>query len=358
MQRRRLIDRGRQQIQHRFRRAPFPPRSFTTSCTTSQTTNIVLLSVCAYPLLSTLWSLLYCIDPSRLAVLRDYSSNLSPPWYAPPRKTQTKKRNMAYITEVEYEYHGAAECSDRQPRHATLSTPVLRMKKPHIKAGSRVEFWSDACSCPRAFISQKAVSPNNAADRNSFSIPWSSHVHRPIDRTVLISDCFFERSSHVMGFDGYDPQSGPLVLVFWSDPLGSGAGESLDMGRWRRCQLGQLFMGVVKTRRQPMEFILVNAEQIAGRCLGLADDLPDLCERVSQDHITRYTKALDDISGSYLDLAFSPQEQMDHFESARSTKFTFVTMKDYLTNWDWKGEFTDEQIKPWLEALKQDRDGE
>jgi hypothetical protein len=107
-----------------------------------------------------------------------------------------------------------------------------------------------------------------------------------------------------------------------------------------------------------MEFILVNAEQIAGRCLGLADDLPDLCERVSQDHITRYTKALDDISGSYLDLAFSPQEQMDHFESARSTKFTFVTMKDYLTNWDWKGEFTDEQIKPWLEALKQDRDGE
>jgi hypothetical protein len=145
--------------------------------------------------------------------------HLSPPWYAPPRKTQTKKWNMAYITEVEYEYHGAAECSDRQSRHATLSTPVLRIKKPHIRAGSRAEFWSDACSCPRAFISQKAVSPNNAADRNNFSIPWSNHVRRPIDRTVLISDCFFERSSHVMGVNGYDPQSGPLVLVFWSDPL-------------------------------------------------------------------------------------------------------------------------------------------
>jgi hypothetical protein len=58
-------------------------------------------------------------------------------------------------------------------------------------------------------------------------------------------------------------------------------------------------------------------------------------EKIFKDMI----KDLEGLYGSQCDY------QLDY---VRSTRFTFVSMRDYLANYDWRGEFTEEEIRPWM----------
>jgi hypothetical protein len=57
--------------------------------------------------------------------------------------------------------------------------------------------------------------------------------------------------------------------------------------------------------------------------------------------------------------AWSGQD-MKSAEEARQVKFVYISMKTYLAEYDWKGELTEEQVRPWLEqgveAKKKDSD--
>jgi hypothetical protein len=52
------------------------------------------------------------------------------------------------------------------------------------------------------------------------------------------------------------------------------------------------------------------------------------------------------------------RQQLESIGVRSQFKIKFLSMRDYLKNYDWTGEFADEQVKPWLDLMKQEAEEE
>jgi len=269
--------------------------------------------------------------------------HLKPPWYHAPRKTQIKKLNLAYISQVDFVLHDDKACSDRSPRHDTLYADLLRISRnTHVGTGDR-------CRCVRAFV------PRKLCVKADLFVPTNA----PIDKTVLVGQPPFYHPEY-QGPTVRAPLHGPLVLIFLSrssdsDTLSRRQSGSYD---WTNA-VSSLNPTTVLMHEYPKEIVFVNIERAAGQSLGLAGTESNLCEEVQSLYTAKFRSGLK-IAPLVAEPRWSKKDRkklLISIEAARSTKFAFVTMKDYLTKWDWKGELTDREIKPWLEAIEQDRNG-
>ena len=277
--------------------------------------------------------------------------HLKPPWYHGPRTTQIKELNLAYITEVDYKVHSAATCSDRWTHRAVLPTSVLRIL-PRLPIGTGFQ----ECRCARAFLPRKLISPRELS--HFWYLCLANTVNTPVDKVVVVSEYFIQDPLSVCGLTAFASQSGALVLVLWSDPQGPGAGTDPTLDLWRHFQADTI-AGARSNRDHPMDIVIVNMEQVAGRYLGLTGDPSEWCELISEDHNAKFAQAMDAVTADVVKSGCIPgrHKRSNQIGPTRSTKFIYITMGDYLTTWDWKGELTDQEIKPWLEAIEQDRNG-
>jgi hypothetical protein len=98
------------------------------------------------------------------------------------------------------------------------------------------------------------------------------------------------------------------------------------------------------------ETIVVNIESLWPEDLRsetINQDAIDKCQAHNQRFIDEWDE------GSFIESGpFRTAEEM------RKNTFKFVSMETYLTEYDWKGEITDEEIAPWLEGIRRGKEVE
>lgn len=219
------------------------------------------------------------------------------------------------------------------------------------------------CSCPRAFLPRKLIcqrTTSNWTNTTFWYFCLTDTVNVPVDRFVIVSEHMIEHQPLAWGAVAFASPFGLLVLVRWSDPPGPASRVDQPLGRWRHFMADTIEAARHNSKKgHPMDIVLVNMEQVAGRHLGLTGDPSQWCDLISEDHNAKFAQAMDVVTGDVGQSGCIPgrQKRSNQIKPARSTKFIYITMKDYLTTWDWKGEFTDEEVNPWLEAIEQDRNG-
>jgi hypothetical protein len=137
------------------------------------------------------------------------------------------------------------------------------------------------------------------------------------------------------------PVSESIVFIFWPDlPTSySNASHVTDMEVWKLFR-NTLFGASVK-ENFPKEIVFVNMEStIAGNWI------PVEGETTPSEAAANITKA-DFVHLINTHLTFPHQANgncCDNVLAARHTSFKFVSLKDYLSNWDWEGELTKEEV--------------
>lgn len=103
----------------------------------------------------------------------------------------------------------------------------------------------------------------------------------------------------------------------------------------------QRLFGAAKLATCPNDIILVNYEAVASRHISIEDRKDMTLLQVANDTVQKaYLAHLNTIHPvSY--------PGIKTVEQARQVKFTFVSMTTYLAEYDWKGELTEEQVRPW-----------
>lgn len=107
------------------------------------------------------------------------------------------------------------------------------------------------------------------------------------------------------------------------------------------------FAQKAKQKTHSHETIVVNIESLWPenmRTETINQDAIDKCKAHNQRYIDRWDK-----DSQIEDGRFRTPEEM------RKNTFKFVSMETYLTEYDWKGEFTEEEIVPWLEGIRRGR---
>jgi hypothetical protein len=203
---------------------------------------------------------------------------------------------------------------------------------------------------PQNFIPRKLVFQDEVV-----SILPDRHIIAPIDKTVVISHNLHQNKLESDGpfeFLPYAPKSGPMVFIFWSAP--SYTSEAVESRRilWNEFQ-EDIFDGV-KSDQYPQEIVFVNVERIAAPDIHELAGAKTLCDYAAEANQEQFNRTLDN--------HFAPDRRhrrrcCENVEKARNTKFTFVTMRDYLKNWDWAGDLTDEELQPWLESQEMADEG-
>jgi len=254
------------------------------------------------------------------------------------RISQTKDCNLDYIDDVEFEMHYVSHysrCSDAQSTRRQLNVSLLQIWIDPADVA-----WK-CCSCLRGIVPRKLVFHN----RVDF-VASSDQVNPAIDKTVVTTHHVFENEyCEMWQFLPYAPKSGPMVIIFWSPPSDANEISELRVKLWKEMQ--EYLVEGAETGPYPQEMVFVNIEGIAATGIGNLAGTKTLCGHAARVNQETYLEGLDRHPGPH---RVHGHTCCDYVKRARNTKFTFVTMRDYLKNWDWKGELTDEEVRPWLES--------
>jgi hypothetical protein len=129
------------------------------------------------------------------------------------------------------------------------------------------------------------------------------------------------------------------IYVFWSS-LPKSATRSSTNYSWDMDSWGALvgdFLFLAKYRKSPWECIFVNIESV----------VPKLYKQGQRGPVSEC-----DAAAAHL------RQQLESIGVRSQFKIKFLSMRDYLKNYDWTGEFADEQVKPWLDLMKQEAEEE
>jgi hypothetical protein len=214
--------------------------------------------------------------------------------------------------------HAHDECRNRSLPKKSIAVPILVAHRT-ASIMDKIEL----CDCSKILTPPKLVYPDNLS-------AWREVPPRTVEVSILRSDQykpgFMARPSPT--------RASKLVFVFWSSPN--------EHQAWRFSYFWTTFLGAflsVSIRAHySRDITIVNVESAVSylQLDGHGDRSP--CEIAAED--TRKQILV------FLNHFGSDNPLLDEI---RSTKFTFVTMKDYLANYDWRGEFTDDEVRPWLE---------
>jgi hypothetical protein len=231
------------------------------------------------------------------------------------RKTARWDQNLVHTKEAHYYYHDAANCPNTKKEISRLGVqvPFLRVFPPQKR------IVTTTCHCIRSFLTRKVIF-SRAVGKKWNGVPPRSAA----DTTVFVLNRTVPRSLKSSIF-GFNIKANNVIVVFWEDASAKGSWNKDRWGKW---------IWIIYARyseNRPNRLILVNIESVLASMLS-PEDRGDLS---ACDAAARYLgKAT---STSFLGI----------------TDIKFVTMKEYLKEYDWEGEFTDEQVKPWLEEVEE-----
>jgi hypothetical protein len=236
------------------------------------------------------------------------------------RKTQSKDGNLAYIEVVDYMSHAHDKCRNRSLPERSISVPILVARTAYVTGNFLF------CDCSRILTPYKLVYPKA-------SFYWREAPSRTVEVAILRSEQYMP---------GFATRPSPttaskLVFVFWSSP---NQPQAWSFEFWR--SIRDVFLNLSTDPHYPKDITIVNIESAVSQHLQ-SDENRDRspCEIAAEDTRKRYLLWITRME------KFVPQNAF--LNEIRSAKFTFDTMKDYLANYDWEGEFTDEEVRQWLE---------
>lgn len=93
----------------------------------------------------------------------------------------------------------------------------------------------------------------------------------------------------------------------------------------------------------PTEIIIVNMESKAV----LKVQSPDLAKAATEATQEAYIKSIPEFAG---------KDRKKTTEQALNVRIKFVSMRTYLDEYEWKGELTERQVKPWMD-IQMDTEG-
>jgi hypothetical protein len=199
----------------------------------------------------------------------------------------------------------------------------------------------DCCTCYERIVPRKLV----LDDPFRYEL-W--YLNPPTAKMVMISNDTFREDDFetldlfrcVLRFCG----SVPMVFIFWSLQSSTNVDTESRQRYWREFQ--DALFAEADDEDFPQEMVFVNVEEIAASDLGILAGTKTPCDSAAEANQAKFIGRLDD--------HFSPHHGhtdscCENIVKARNTKFNFVTMLDYLKNWDWKGEISDEVAKAWLD---------
>jgi hypothetical protein len=261
-----------------------------------------------------------------------------------PRQSQDKATNLKYVEHVEYWGHKKGYCFTA----ADAKDWESMMLRPSILTMADNFLGPRDCSCikymsPRKLVARRAGLRQRRINHLHFDTETKTTVNvatDPIDLQFLPLnlDRLYRR-------EGLNINKSTLI---WSDTY-----ADMTLAAVWDLFLTRLF-GVARLATCPSDIILVNFETIAGRRISLEDRKDMTSPQVATDAIQKaylaYLTGLDEMTSP----GFKTAEQ------ARQVTFTFLSMPTYLAEYDWEGELTEEEVRPWLEERIQDsgEDGE
>lgn len=131
------------------------------------------------------------------------------------------------------------------------------------------------------------------------------------------------------------------TFIYWS----KGPDTSLFAAPGWDLFLKRLF-AVARLLACPAELVFVNFETVASRNVSPVD-------REGQTSSEAATRAVQNAYLASLATAIpSNGPLLKSEEEARQVRFKFVSMPIYLAKYDWEGELTEEQVRPWLAGIQ------
>jgi hypothetical protein len=262
------------------------------------------------------------------------------------RMTRTKAQNLAFIKNVKYIHHQQSSCLDTC-RPAKLSTSLLELTVDPLNPTAH-DGWS-ACRCTRNIMPDKLVM-HCTPDKVLTSIRRSTNKTVILgNQTVQTSTWEGQRVSSIFLL----PPIQQLVLIFWSTPPGFNPNpyrrppDPWAMSTWKHFQTG-MFQDLISNNDGPKGIVLVNIESIIADHLDSDGDPRLACDISAQNHQERLNEMLEQYTQT---LTGTEEDCRATLEKARNTKFTFVTMRDYPSRYNWLGEFEKDKSRPWVEIM-------
>jgi hypothetical protein len=252
------------------------------------------------------------------------------------------------VKQVEYWGHGkgrcftAADAKDWESLAAVArdwdSLTQLILRPSVITMADNHLFGPDKCRCIEYISPRKLVTRGSGLkERRIDKLPFDAECKTTVSTATNPTDLHFLSCDVLRLCHKEELNVNKSIFIYLDITLTAPAWD---------LYLARLF-GVVKLAICPNDIVLVNLEIPAGRDISLED----------RKDMTPVQLATDTKQKAYLAYLARNGTTFPEFktaEQARQVKFTFVSMPTYLAEYDWEGELTEEEVRPWLEERIQD----
>lgn len=321
----------------------------------------------------------------------------SPKGLGKKRKTACKGDNLRLLKILEVIEHGDEDCpGHRKAGSFDVLIPILRLLvlpqyegtgdqvevyNTAIRAG-KLHFHSGPSGCPAVdrLRARKVVLPDA---RMNTPIQLRTLSQQSISRVVSIirPQKWSPMATKIKAFDLHDRQARPPTIVIWTDGpklnlstdfLLDDLGDAVLRSRLSLAILWNLFT-LISTRGFPKTLLIVNIEALAPHLPDDHQTTVNVHRELVNDHVgdgtdstpvelwaRRWLSRVLTGSGVLLDskvhrtrsISIDPGMNLParnkFSEEIKPSKFEFMTMQEYLATHDWTGEFTPEEVAPWL----------
>jgi hypothetical protein len=258
------------------------------------------------------------------------------------RLTEDNLLNVKYVDEVRFNYSHRGPCvKNILPATNTLDVSILKIFEVRDWDGSSID-RSNRCTCTDNINASKIVYENCSLNQHiTDTLPAKPPIQTITNlldgRVALTRIASGWALRHVRSLHYRPPLAATLVIVF--RPTNSLSGNEHVRLRLLLANIREsVFLGVQKDVSP--DYICVNLESILG-----PQDVENSTNRSPAELITaniekeysRFTQ-----SAKFTHLTIKPWKEV------RPGQIKFVSMKTYFTEYDWRGEFTESEVKRYL----------
>jgi len=270
------------------------------------------------------------------------------------RRTQTKALNLEYVEEIVYTLHQKRGCTPTS-RARTWDSLTMRPRTLRIvNPPTEFNIENPACGCFDKMTPRKLVLPY-------FIYFWAfrgMEICTQMDTTIIFSskspvdDPTMELpliSSIPWIWRVKEPNPNRAVMMFYSNPEQED-GRGPDPRPWH--YLRSRFFEEARYVGTPGDFLFVNIQSEVASAANDVDKKGKTDTDIADDLVRK---------AYLLHLSTStarPFRVLKPEEEAQRVTFKFVTMKTCLTEYDWRGELSEDQARPWLELLEREKAAE
>jgi len=254
--------------------------------------------------------------------------------FAKTRKTADKAFKLGYVKELEYKTHKKSECT---PLAQLKKWDRLLLRVPILQINYRASGEPcTLCDCLQFISPRKLVYKRDGlVDYMIQFISDDAHRETTVSIMPLLSHWFEAHISLLYNSPALRLSQSIFICPANLNPTG------YEDRHWESIR-DDLFHAVQKTGT-PNSIILVNIENLFDERLE-AGEYKDMtaAEAATLDTQTAYLESPHLVNSPYRRRRWKSEEE------ARQVTFKFVSMETYLAEYNWEGDFTEEEVRPWM----------